>query len=151
MHYYIWIYRFRGVELNCWPESKKHYTSRRLQLPKYTCVDWTKQHVNDSTPERAEQQALINVATANLSQIHETQNKQKQVWLTIKNKYDRQSKTSMTDNQKQAWLTIKNKYDRLSKTSMIDNQKQVWLTIKNRYDWQSKTSMTDNHKYVYRW
>ena len=110
MHYYIWIYRFRGVELNCWPESKKHYT-RRLQLPKYTCVDWTKQHVNDSTPDRAEQQALINVPTAILSQIHETQNKQKQVWLTIKNKHDWQSKTSMTDFQLQVWLTIKNRYD----------------------------------------
>lgn len=110
MHYYIWIYRFRGIELNCWPESKKHYTSRRLQLPKYTCVDWTKQHVNDSTPDRAEQQALINVATANLSQIHETQNKQKQVWLTIKNKYDWQSQVciQMVDHLLQSFIIFTN-------------------------------------------
>jgi endonuclease/exonuclease/phosphatase family metal-dependent hydrolase len=42
-------------------------------------IDWTKQHVNDSAPDRAVQQALIDVDTANLSQIHETPTREQSI------------------------------------------------------------------------
>jgi len=42
-------------------------------------IDWTKQHVNDSAPDRTVQQALIDVATANLSQIHETPTREQNI------------------------------------------------------------------------